>query len=162
MTDDHGGGRRAGHRQGVAQIEGYTVAGKTGTASKLVNGRYSKSDYNASFVGFVPSRKPALTIVVVIDSPHAHGYYGATVSAPIFKRIAEAALQHLGVGPNDEPAAAGDRRAQAAPKSGRTTGACARAAPIVAARRAASDRTDAGPARLERTRGAADADPASA
>ena len=42
----------------AAQIEGYTVAGKTGTAAKVVNGRYSDSDYNTSFVGFVPSRKP--------------------------------------------------------------------------------------------------------
>ena len=83
----------------LAEIEGYTVAGKTGTASKLVNGRYSKTDYNASFVGFVPSRSPALAIVVVIDSPHAKGYYGATVSAPVFKRIAEAALRHLGIAP---------------------------------------------------------------
>ncbi len=82
-----------------AKIEGFTVAGKTGTASKLVNRRYSKSDYNASFVGFVPSRKPALTIVVVIDSPHTNGYYGATVSGPVFRRIAEAALRHLGIGP---------------------------------------------------------------
>jgi cell division protein FtsI (penicillin-binding protein 3) len=82
-----------------AQMDGYTIAGKTGTASKLINRRYSKSDYNASFVGFVPSRKPVMTIVVVIDSPHANGYYGATVSAPVFKRIAEAALRHLGVGP---------------------------------------------------------------
>jgi cell division protein FtsI (penicillin-binding protein 3) len=83
----------------VATIEGYTVAGKTGTASKLVSGRYSKSDYNASFVGFVPSRQPALTIVVVIDSPHANGYYGATVAGPVFRRIAEAALRHLRIGP---------------------------------------------------------------
>src|SRR5262249_38071376 len=60
---------------------------------------YSKSDYNASFVGFVPSRKPAVVIVVVVDSPHAHGYYGAVVSGPIFKRIAETTLQHLGIGP---------------------------------------------------------------
>jgi cell division protein FtsI (penicillin-binding protein 3) len=87
-----------GTAKGFAQIEGYTVAGKTGTAAKIVNGHYSKSDYNASFVGFVPSRNPAVTIVVVIDSPHAHGYYGASVSAPIFKRIAEATLRHLGVG----------------------------------------------------------------
>lgn len=92
-----------GTAKGFAQIDGYTVAGKTGTASKLVNGYYSKSDYNASFVGFVPSRKPAVTIVVVIDSPHAHGYYGASVSAPIFKRIAEATLRHLGVGPTLNP-----------------------------------------------------------
>ena len=47
----------------------------------------------------MPSRKPALTIIVVIDSPHGNGYYGGTVAAPIFKRIAEAALRHLGVGP---------------------------------------------------------------
>ena len=87
----------------LADVNGFTVAGKTGTASKLVNGRYSKSDYNASFVGFVPSRKPALTIVVVIDSPHAKGYYGASVSGPVFSRIAEAALRHLGVGPTVNP-----------------------------------------------------------
>ena len=49
-----------------AQVLGYRVAGKTGTAAKLVNGRYSKSDYNGSFVGFVPSRRPALTVLVVI------------------------------------------------------------------------------------------------
>ena len=108
---DHGSGGRARHRQEAAPMEGFTVAGKTGTASKLVNGRYSKSDYNASFVGFVPSRKPALTIVVVIDSPHAKGYYGAAVSAPVFKRIAEAALRHLGVGPTINAAAAGAGRA---------------------------------------------------
>ena len=82
----------------LAQIPGYTVAGKTGTASKLIGGRYSRSEYNASFVGFVPSRNPVLTIVVVIDSPHGrNGYYGGPVSAPIFRRIAESALRHYGV-----------------------------------------------------------------
>src|SRR6185503_6881941 len=45
-----------------AQIAGYTIAGKTGTATKLVNGHYSKTDYNGSFVGFIPSRDPAVTI----------------------------------------------------------------------------------------------------
>jgi cell division protein FtsI (penicillin-binding protein 3) len=84
----------------AAQIEGFTIAGKTGTAAKLVNGHYQKSDYNASFVGFIPSRKPALTILVVIDSPHGNGYTGGAVSAPVFKRIAEAALTYLGIGPN--------------------------------------------------------------
>ena len=88
----------------AAQIEGYTIAGKTGTAAKLVNGHYQKSDYNASFVGFVPSRNPALTILVVIDSPHGNGYTGGAVSAPVFKRIAEAALTYMGVGPNLNPA----------------------------------------------------------
>jgi cell division protein FtsI (penicillin-binding protein 3) len=82
-----------------AQVDGFTVAGKTGTAQKLVDHRYSRSEYNASFVGFVPSRKPMLTIIVVIDSPHARGYYGGTVAAPIFRRIAEESLRHLGVAP---------------------------------------------------------------
>jgi membrane peptidoglycan carboxypeptidase len=84
----------------AAQIPGYTIAGKTGTAATLINGRYQKSDYNASFVGFIPSRKPAVTILVVIDSPHGNGYTGGAVSAPVFKRIAEATMTYLGVGPN--------------------------------------------------------------
>jgi cell division protein FtsI (penicillin-binding protein 3) len=82
-----------------AQIPGYTIAGKTGTAHKVIDGRYSPTEYNASFVGFLPSRKPALTIVVVIDSPHGSGYMGGAVAAPIFKRIAEASLRHLGIAP---------------------------------------------------------------
>jgi cell division protein FtsI (penicillin-binding protein 3) len=84
----------------AARIEGFTIAGKTGTAAKIVNGAYSRSDYNTSFVGFAPSRKPALTVIVVIDSPHGNvTAYGGTVAAPIFQRIAEASLRHLGIGP---------------------------------------------------------------
>lgn len=87
-----------------AQVEGFTIAGKTGTAAKLVNRRYSNTDYNTSFVGFLPSRNPALTIVVVIDSPKGKvTAYGGTVAAPIFKRIAEPAMRHLGIGPNLNP-----------------------------------------------------------
>jgi cell division protein FtsI (penicillin-binding protein 3) len=87
----------------AAQMPGYTIAGKTGTAAKLENGHYQKSDYNASFVGFIPSRNPAITILVVMDSPHGNGYTGGAVSAPVFKRIAEAAVTYLGVGPNLNP-----------------------------------------------------------
>jgi cell division protein FtsI (penicillin-binding protein 3) len=83
-----------------SQIDGYTVAGKTGTASKVVNGRYSTSDYNVSFVGFVPSRQPQFTIVVVVDSPHKQSPYGGTVAAPIFQRIAKAALRQYGIAPS--------------------------------------------------------------
>lgn len=84
----------------MVKMPGYTVAGKTGTAAKLVNGRYSRSDYNGSFVGFVPSRDPVFTIVVVIDSAHGdNGYYGGPVSGPVFRRIAEAALRYYGVAP---------------------------------------------------------------
>ena len=83
----------------LAQIPGFTVAGKTGTAHKVVDGRYSPSQYNSSFVGFVPSRKPSLTIIVLIDSPRGNGHYGGAVAAPIFRRIAEASLRHIGVAP---------------------------------------------------------------
>jgi cell division protein FtsI (penicillin-binding protein 3) len=86
-----------------AQIPGFSVAGKTGTAAKLVNGRYSKSDYNASFVGFVPSRRPEFAIVVVIDTPRrgpGTHYYGGVAAAPVFQRVAAASLRHLGVAPN--------------------------------------------------------------
>ena len=88
-----------------AQIPGFTIAGKTGTAAKLINGRYSTYEYNASFVGFAPSRDPAVAIIIVIDSPHgADGYHGGAVSAPVFKQIAEATLRYLGVAPNVNPA----------------------------------------------------------
>jgi cell division protein FtsI (penicillin-binding protein 3) len=82
-----------------AQIDGYTIAGKTGTSNKLVNGHYSPTDFNASFVGFLPSRAPVVAIIVVLDSPHADGHFGGPVSGPIFQKIAEAALRHFGIAP---------------------------------------------------------------
>jgi cell division protein FtsI (penicillin-binding protein 3) len=81
----------------IAQIEGYTLAAKTGTAAKLVDGVYSKQEYNSSIVGFLPSRKPAVTVLVVIDTPRSGQFYGGAVAAPVFKRIAEAAIHHLGL-----------------------------------------------------------------
>lgn len=87
-----------------AGTPGFTVAGKTGTAAKLVGGRYSTTNYNASFVGFVPSRQPVLTIVVVIDSPHTHGHTGGVAAAPVFSRIAQASLRYLAVAPTVDPA----------------------------------------------------------
>jgi cell division protein FtsI/penicillin-binding protein 2 len=86
-----------------SQLDRYQVAGKTGTAKKVVNNRYSDTDYNASFVGFVPSRRPVFTILVVIDTPQAGHTHGGDVAAPIFKRIAEAALQQEGVPPTLNP-----------------------------------------------------------
>jgi membrane peptidoglycan carboxypeptidase len=87
----------------AGKIDGFMAAGKTGTASKVVDGAYSKSDYNASFVGFVPSRRPEYTILVVIDSPKKGSYYGGAVAAPIFKRIAERLLLKTGVTPTTNP-----------------------------------------------------------
>ena len=82
-----------------ARLVSYTVAGKTGTADKLVNGRYSPYQQNVSFVGFVPSRNPVLTVIVMVDSPRVGGDTGGAIAAPIFKRIADASLRHLGVSP---------------------------------------------------------------
>jgi membrane peptidoglycan carboxypeptidase len=103
VADKHGTATRA-------QIPGFTIAGKTGTAEKLIKGQgqspahYSHTEYNASFVGFVPSRDPAIAVIVVIDSPHGpNRYSGGTVSAPIFKRIVEPTLRYLGVGPTINP-----------------------------------------------------------
>ena len=89
----------------TARIEGYTIAGKTGTSAKLVDGQYSKSQYMSSFVGFFPSRKPMLTVLVVIDTPRNGAYYGGTVSGPVFKRIAEVAIRHVGIPRSIEPEA---------------------------------------------------------
>jgi cell division protein FtsI (penicillin-binding protein 3) len=86
-----------------AKVPGYTVAGKTGTADKLVNGRYSPYQQNVSFVGFAPSRNPALAIIVMIDSPRDGADTGGVVAAPIFQRIAEDSLRHLGVPANLNP-----------------------------------------------------------
>ena len=88
-----------------AKLPDFTVAGKTGTAAKNQDGHYSSDEVNASFVGFVPSRQPALTILVVIDTPRGpNPAYGGTVAAPVFRRIAEAALRYLGVAPTINPA----------------------------------------------------------
>jgi cell division protein FtsI (penicillin-binding protein 3) len=87
-----------------AQLVSYTVAGKTGTADKLVNGRYSPYQQNVSFVGFVPSRNPVMTVIVMVDTPRVGGDTGGQIAAPIFKRIADASLRRLGVAPTINPA----------------------------------------------------------
>ena len=89
---------------GNARLVSYDVAGKTGTANKIVNGRYSLAQQNVSFVGFVPSRKPALTVIVMVDSPRVGGDTGGAIAAPIFKRIADASLRQLGITPTINPA----------------------------------------------------------
>ncbi len=81
----------------AARVEGYQVAGKTGTAQKNIDGRYVEGAYTGSFVGFVPSRRPALAILVVIDQPSKGAYYGGVVAAPVFQRIAAASLRHLAI-----------------------------------------------------------------
>jgi cell division protein FtsI (penicillin-binding protein 3) len=84
-----------------AILQGYTIAGKTGTAQKVdpKTGVYSKTKYVASFIGFTPVNTPAITIAVILDSPVGL-HQGGQVCAPVFKRIAEQVLEYLHV-PHD-------------------------------------------------------------
>jgi cell division protein FtsI (penicillin-binding protein 3) len=86
-----------------AQIPGYVVAGKTGTAAKAdpVHGGYSTSRYVGSFVGFAPARHPRVVVLVTVDEPST--IWGGVVAAPAFKEITQFALQYLQV-PPDKPA----------------------------------------------------------
>ena len=83
-----------------AQVMGYRVAGKTGTARKLVNGVYVADQHIASFVGFAPVSDPRLIIAVMIDEPRAGQYYGGLVAAPVFSTVMGGALRALGVVPD--------------------------------------------------------------
>jgi cell division protein FtsI (penicillin-binding protein 3) len=83
----------------MASVEGFDVAGKTGTAQKAdpINGGYSRKRV-ASFVGFVPADAPRLVLLVLVDEPEA-SVYGGVVAAPAFGNIARGALRHLAVAP---------------------------------------------------------------
>jgi cell division protein FtsI (penicillin-binding protein 3) len=85
----------------LAQVAGYRVAGKTGTAHKL-EGRVYVNKYVASFVGFAPVSNPRLIVAVMIDEPSGGNYYGGSVAAPVFSSVMGAALRMLGV-PTDAP-----------------------------------------------------------
>ena len=82
-----------------AQIPGYRVAGKTGTAHKLEGGQYAER-YVAAFVGFAPVSDPRLVVAVMIDEPSAGKYYGGEVAAPVFAQVMAGSLRTLGVAPD--------------------------------------------------------------
>ena len=85
----------------AADLAGYSVCGKTGTAQKIEsNGQYARSKYVASFIGFAPTERPALVALVVVDEPKTD-HYGGTVAAPAFKRIIKEALSYLNIAPPD-------------------------------------------------------------
>ncbi|MEW6130885.1 MAG: penicillin-binding protein [Acidobacteriota bacterium] len=89
----------------AAQLEGYSVAGKTGTAQKVgKNGRYSNEKYVASFAGFAPVANPEIVCIVSIDEPLGE-HHGGEVAAPIFARAISHALNVLGISPENDPAA---------------------------------------------------------
>lgn len=82
-----------------AQIPGYRVAGKTGTAHKLEGGGYTDR-YVSSFVGFAPASDPRLIVAVMIDEPSGGKYYGGEVAAPVFAQVMSGSLRTLGVAPD--------------------------------------------------------------
>ena len=93
VVDEHGA---TGNE---AQIPGYTVAGKTGTAEKPGPHGYTTGQYVASFVGFVPVKNPRLAILVMVDDP-TRAIFGGVVAAPAFAEIAKFDLQYLNVPPD--------------------------------------------------------------
>ncbi len=96
VTEDGGTGKGA-------RVDGYTVAGKTGTAQKVVDGRYSDTAYVGSFMGFLPAERPAIAIMVVVDEPSPL-HTGGAVAAPAFREIAEKAVRYLDIPPVEESA----------------------------------------------------------
>jgi cell division protein FtsI (penicillin-binding protein 3) len=84
----------------LAAVEGFEVAGKTGTAQKpdLKDGGYADGAFVASFMGFVPAKDPRLTILVTVDEPQGD-YHGGSVAAPVFRDIASQSLAYMGVFP---------------------------------------------------------------
>ncbi|NVK11055.1 MAG: penicillin-binding protein 2 [Gammaproteobacteria bacterium] len=95
VTSDEGSGRGA-------QIPGYDIAGKTGTAHKVGRGGYLGDSYTALFAGVAPSDRPRLAAVIVIDEPTAGGHFGGQVAAPAFGRVMADALRLLNVPPTRE------------------------------------------------------------
>jgi cell division protein FtsI/penicillin-binding protein 2 len=82
----------------TAAIDGYEVAGKTGTSQKWENGFYSESRFHASFIGFVPADDPAFVLLIMVDEPQGC-HYGGIVAAPTFRNIAEKTLRYLNIQP---------------------------------------------------------------
>ncbi|MEW6314099.1 MAG: penicillin-binding protein 2 [Pseudomonadota bacterium] len=83
-----------------AQVVGYRVAGKTGTAHKLEGNGYAADRYVSSFVGLAPASNPRVVVAVMIDEPSAGDYYGGIVAAPVFSRVVAGSLRLLGVSPD--------------------------------------------------------------
>src|SRR5216683_1472811 len=101
-----------------AQLDGYSAAGKTGTAQTIdpKTRAYSKTKYVGSFVGFAPVKNPAVVIIVVMDEPTG-SYHGGDVAAPVFREIAEQILPELGVMPDIDMKTAPDLIAMVNPES---------------------------------------------
>jgi len=83
----------------LAQVQDYRVAGKSGTARKLVDGKYSRTLYRSSFAGFAPASDPRIVVAITIDEPKG-AYFGGKVAAPVFAEVVAASLRRLGAQPD--------------------------------------------------------------
>jgi cell division protein FtsI (penicillin-binding protein 3) len=83
-----------------ARVVGYRVAGKTGTAHKLIGGSYAPDKYISSFVGLAPASDPRLVVAVMVDEPSGRAYYGGLVAAPVFSKVMAGALRFMAVPPD--------------------------------------------------------------
>ncbi|MEM5329500.1 penicillin-binding protein 2 [Paraburkholderia sp. JHI2823] len=99
-TSDGGTGR-------AANVDGYRVGGKTGTARKQIGAGYAKNRYRALFVGMAPMSAPRVIVAVMIDDPAGKAFYGGTVAGPVFAGVTAGALQLLGVPPDIAASAEG-------------------------------------------------------
>ncbi len=94
VTEDGGTGKGA-------RVDGYEVAGKTGTAQKVIDGQYSSTAYVASFVGYLPADNPEIAVVVGVDEPQPY-HTGGMVAAPVFSKIAGLTVRYLDILPDSE------------------------------------------------------------
>ncbi len=85
-----------------AMVDGYRVAGKTGTAYKYINGKYRKDKYLTSFIGIAPASRPRLVVAVQIDEPKSDGS-GGRAAAPVFSKVMSESLRLLDIPPDNLP-----------------------------------------------------------
>jgi len=83
-----------------ARVPKYRVAGKTGTAHRVVNGQYQDDSYTSLFAGFAPLSDPEIVMVVAVSDPKGVDYYGGRVAAPVFSKVMEGALRFRDVRPD--------------------------------------------------------------
>jgi cell division protein FtsI (penicillin-binding protein 3) len=83
----------------LAAVPGYRIAGKTGTAQRVVHGRYAAGNYTSSFIGFAPADAPRLVTAVVLQGTGKRGYYGGSTAGPVFKDVMSFALTDLKIPP---------------------------------------------------------------
>ncbi|HKK15175.1 MAG TPA: penicillin-binding transpeptidase domain-containing protein [Gammaproteobacteria bacterium] len=107
VVSAEGTGRRAA-------VNGFHVAGKTGTVHKAIGGGYSEDRYLSLFAGMVPVEHPRLVMVVVVDEPQGREYYGGQIAAPVFSRVMGGALRLLNITPDDLPHISGQMVAREA------------------------------------------------